>query len=216
MVEVELESKLLDSVTQSFWLLAAPWTAGCQASLPLTISQSSPKFMSTASVMPSGHLILWCPLLFLTSVFPSIRDFSNEFAVRITWPKHWSFNFSISASNQCSGLISLKIDRFDLAVHGALRSLFQHHRLKASVLWHHSKFLSANSHILSTMACYFCFPTFLTPYFVVSCTKALYICSTYTFLRFDTSTKQTWMVCIGWWTTQEQGLCLTILMASAI
>ena len=100
-------------------LLVTPLTAACQASLSLTISQSLPKFMSIASVMPSSHLILWCPLLLLPSICPSIRDFSNESVVCIKWPKYWSFNFSIIHSNKYSGLISLKTDWFDLlAVQG--------------------------------------------------------------------------------------------------
>ena len=86
-----------------------PWTAARQASLSLTISQSLPKFMFIASVMPSSHLILWHPLL-LPSIFPNIRDFSNESSVRIRWSKYWSFSFSISLSSEYSGLISLKID----------------------------------------------------------------------------------------------------------
>ena len=115
---------------------ATPWPAAQQASLSLTISQSLPKFMSIVSVMPFSHFILWCPLLLLPSIFPSIRDFSNESAVHIRWPKYWSF--SISPSNVYSGLISLKIDWFYfLAVQGIFRSLLQHHSLKASVLqWH--------------------------------------------------------------------------------
>ena len=120
-----------------FQLVATPWSAARQASLSHTISWSLPKFMSIASVMPSSHLILWCPLL-LASVFPSIRDFSSESAVCIRWPKSWSFIFSISAS-EYSGLISLKIDWFDLlAVQGTLRSLLQHRvsKGKASILWH--------------------------------------------------------------------------------
>ena len=92
--------------------------------------------MSVASVMPSSHLIFWCPLLLLPSVFPSIRDFTKESNVHIRWPKYWSFSFSISPSNEYSGLISLKIDWFDLpAVQRTLRSLLQHHSLKASILW---------------------------------------------------------------------------------
>ena len=83
------------SVAQSVWLFKTPWTAACQASLPLTISQSLPKFMSTATVMPSSHFILWCPLLLLPSIFPSIREFFDESAVCIKWPKYWS---SASAS----------------------------------------------------------------------------------------------------------------------
>ena len=92
------------------WLFATPWTVAYHAFLSLTISQSLPKFMSIALEMPSSHLILWCPLFLLSSIFPSIRDFSNELAVCIRWPKYWSFSFSISPSNKNSGLISLKID----------------------------------------------------------------------------------------------------------
>ena len=112
-----------------------PWTAAHQASLSLTTSRSLPKFMSIALVMPSSHLILWCPLLPLPSIFPSIRDFFSESAVHIRWLKYWRFSFSISPSIEYSELISLKIDWFDLlAVQGTLRSLFQHHSLKASML----------------------------------------------------------------------------------
>ena len=118
------------------WLFVTPWTAACQTSLSLTISQSLPKFMSIASVMPSSHLILWCPLFLLPSVFPSIRDFSNESPVRIKWPKSWSFSFSISPSNEYSGLISLEIDWFDpLDFQGTLRSLLQHHSSNTLILW---------------------------------------------------------------------------------
>ena len=96
----------------SVQLFAISWTAAHQASLSLTIFWSLPKFMSIASVMPSSHLILWCPLLLLPSIFPSIKDFSSELAVRIRWPKYW-FQL-ISPSKEFSGLISLKIDWFDL------------------------------------------------------------------------------------------------------
>jgi len=93
--------------------------------------------MSIESVMLSEHLILCCPLLLLPSVFPGIRVFSNELALNIRWPKYWSFNFSISPSNEYSGLISIRIDWFDLlAVPGTFKSLLQHHSLKASILWH--------------------------------------------------------------------------------
>ena len=113
-------------------LFATSWTATHLAFLSLTISWSFPKFMSIASVMPSSHLILWHSFL-LPSIFPSIRDFSNELAVHIRWPKYWSF--SISPSNEYSWLISLKIDCFSLlAVQGTLRSLLQHHSLKALIL----------------------------------------------------------------------------------
>ena len=106
------------------WLFAAPWTAACQASLFITNSQGLLKLMSIESVMPSNHLILCCPLLLLPSIFPSIRVFSNESALCIRWPKYWSFNFSISPSNEYSGLISFRIDWFDhLAVQGTLKSL---------------------------------------------------------------------------------------------
>ena len=113
-----------------------PWTAGRQASLPFTISQSLLKLMATESVMPSNHLILYYPLLLLPSIFSSIRVFSNESALHIRWPKYWSFSFSISPSNEYSGLISCRIDWFDLlAVQGTLKSLLQHHSLKGSILW---------------------------------------------------------------------------------
>ena len=122
-------------------LLATPWTAACQASLSLAISQSLPKFMCIASVMTSSHLILWCPLILLPSIIPSIREFSSESAVHIRWPKYWSFSFSISPSNKYSGLISLKIDWFDLlAVQGTLRSLLKNQSLKASILQHSAFF----------------------------------------------------------------------------
>ena len=105
-----------------------PWTAACQASLLLTMSRSSPKFMSIESVMPSNHLILCCPLLLLPSIFPSIRVFSNESAPRIRRPKYWSFSFSLSPSNEYSGLITFKIDWFDfLGIQVTLKGLLQHH-----------------------------------------------------------------------------------------
>ena len=109
-------------------LFVIPWIAACQASLSFTISQSLARFMSIESVILSNHLILCHPLLLLTSIFPSIRVFFNESAVCIRWPKYWSFNFSISPSNEYSGLISFRIDWFDLlAVQGTLKSLLQHH-----------------------------------------------------------------------------------------
>ena len=117
-------------------LLVTPWTIAHQASLSLTISRSLPKFMFIALVMPPSHLILWHPLLLLPSIFPSIRDFSNESSVHIRWTKYWSFSFSISPSSEYSELISLKIDWFDLfAVQGTFRSLLQHHSSKVSILW---------------------------------------------------------------------------------
>ena len=110
-----------------------PWSAAYPSFLSFTISWSLLKLMSIESVMPSNHLILCHPLLPLPSVFPSIRVFSNESALRIRWPKYWSF--SISPSNEYSGMISFRIDWFDLlAVQGTLKSLLQHHSFKASIL----------------------------------------------------------------------------------
>ena len=111
-----------------------PWTAALQASLTLTISRSLPKFMSIESVMPSNHLILGHPLLLPPSIFPSIRVFSSESAVHIRWPKYWCFSFSIRLSNEYSGLVSFRIDWIDLAHQRTLKSLLQHHSLKASIL----------------------------------------------------------------------------------
>ena len=110
---------------------AAQWTAARQASLSITTSQSLLRFMCIQLVMPSNHLILCRPLLFLPSIFPSIRVFSNESVLHIRWPKYWSF--SISPSNEYSGLISFRIDCFDLlAVQGTLKSLLQDYSSKAS------------------------------------------------------------------------------------
>ena len=117
------------------WLFASPWTTACQASLSITNSQSLPKLMSIELVMPSNHLILCHPLLLLPSIFPSIWVFSNESALRIRWPKYWSFN--ISLSNEHPGLISIRMDWLDLlAVQGTLKSLLQQHSSKASILRH--------------------------------------------------------------------------------
>ena len=110
------------------------WTAARQASLSFIISWRVLKPMSIELVMPSNHLILCCPLL-PPSVFVSIRVFSNESVLHIRWPKYWSFSFSISPSNEYSGLISFRIDWCDLAVQGTLKSLLQHHSSKASILW---------------------------------------------------------------------------------
>ena len=123
-------------------LFATPWTAAHQALLLSTVSQSLLKLISIEPVMPSNHLILCCPLLLLLSVFPSIRVFSNKLALRIRWTKYWSFSFSNSPSNECSGLISFRIDWLDLlAVQGTFRSLLQHHKSKASILWHLAFFM---------------------------------------------------------------------------
>ena len=115
---------------------ATPLTTAHQASLSIAKSRNILKLMSIEMVMPSNHLILCCcPLLLLSSIFPSIRVFSNESILCIRWPKYQSFSFSISPSNEYSGLISFRIDRFDLAVQGTLKSLLQHHSSKASILW---------------------------------------------------------------------------------
>ena len=115
--------------------LRTPRTAAHQASLTITNSRSLLKLMSVESVMPSIHLILCRPLLLPASIFPSIRGFSSESVLRIRWPNYWSFNFSISPSNEYSGLIAFRIDWFDLlAVQGTLKSLLQHYSLKASIL----------------------------------------------------------------------------------
>ena len=125
-------------------LFATPWTAAHQASLSITNSWSSPKPMSIELVMPSNHLIFCCPLFLLPSIFPSTRVFSSESALRIGWPKYWSFSFNISPSNEYSGLISFRMDWLDLLeVQGTLESLLQHHSSKASILWHSAFFYSS-------------------------------------------------------------------------
>ena len=129
------------------WLFATPWTAAHQASLFITKCWSLLKLMSIESVMSSNHLILCCPLLLLPSIFPSIRVFSNESVLHIRWPKYWSFSYSISLSNEYSGLISFRIDWFDLlAVQGTLKSLLQHHSSKASILQSSAFFIVQRSH----------------------------------------------------------------------
>ena len=128
-------------------LFATPWTAARQASLSITNSRSPAKPMSIKLVMPSNHLILCHPLLLLPSIFPSIRVFSNESALRIRWPKYWSFSFNISLSNEHPGLISFRMNWLDvLAVQGILKSLLQHHSSKASILWHSAFFIVQLSH----------------------------------------------------------------------
>ena len=113
-----------------------PWTAAHQPSLFFIISWSLLRLMSIEPVMPSNHLILCCPLLLLHSIFPSIRVFSNELVLHIRWSKYWSFSFGIGLSKEYPGLISYRIDWFDLlAVQGTLKSFLQHHSLKASILW---------------------------------------------------------------------------------
>ena len=126
-------------------LLVTPWTPACQASLSIT--RSSLKPMSIESVMPSSHLILCHPLFLLPPILHSIRVFSNESALRIRWPKYWSFSFNISPSNEHPGLISFRMDWLDLlAVQGTLKSLLQHHSSKASILRHSAFFIVQLSH----------------------------------------------------------------------
>ena len=147
-VQVTLTFKVqFNSVSQSCPTLCDPWTAAHEASLSISNSQSLLKFMSIESVMPSNHLILCRTLLIPPSIFPSIRVFSNESVLRIRWPKYWSFSFSISPSNEYSGLVSFRIEWFDLfAVQGTLKGLPQHHSSKASILWHSAFFIVQLSH----------------------------------------------------------------------
>ena len=129
------------------WLFVTPWTAAPQASLYFTISRSLLKLMSGELVTASNYLILCCSLLFLPSIFPSIRVFSNELALHIKWPKYWNVSFSISSFNEYSALISFRIDWFDLlAVQVTLKSFLQHHSSKASILWGSDFFIVQLSH----------------------------------------------------------------------
>ena len=128
-------------------LFVTPWTTACKAFLSFTIFQSLLKLMSVESMTPSNHLIFCHSLLLLPSIFPSIRIFSNESALRIRWPKYWSLSFSINPFNDYSGLISFRIDLLDLlAVQGTLKSLFQYHGSKASILWCSAFFMAQLSH----------------------------------------------------------------------
>ena len=123
-------------------LFVTPRTAVCWVSLSITNSQSLLKLMSIESVMPSNHLVHCCPLLLLPSIFPSLRVFSKESILHMRWSKYSSFSFSISPSNEYSGLISFRIHRLDLlAVQGTLKSLLQHHSSKASIPWHSAFFI---------------------------------------------------------------------------
>ena len=133
-------------------LFATPWIAAHQASLSIPNSQSLPKLMSIESVMPSNHLILCHPFLLLPPIPPSLRAFSNESALRMRWPKYWSFSFSISSSSEHPGLISFRMDWLDLlAVQGTLKNLLQHHSLKASVLQCSAFFIVQLSHPYMTI-----------------------------------------------------------------
>ena len=128
-------------------LFATPWNVAHQPSLFFMISQSLLRLLSIELVMPSNHLFLCCPLLLLPSIFPSIRGFSNESVLCIKGPKYWSFSFSISPANEYSGLISFRMDWFDLlAVQGTLKSLLQHHSSKVSILQHSAFFIVQLSH----------------------------------------------------------------------
>ena len=130
---------------------ATPWITACQASLSITNSQSPPKPKSIGLMMPSSHLIFCCPLLLLPSIFPSIRVFSNESALRIRWPKYWTFGFNISPSNEHPGLISFRMDWLDLlAVQGTLKSLLQHHSSKTSIRHPSAFFIVQLSHPYTT------------------------------------------------------------------
>ena len=134
------------------WLFATPWTAACHASLSFIISQSLLKLMSIESMMSSNHHILCHVLLFLPSVFPRIRVFSNESVLSIRWPKYWSSSFSISSANEYSGLKSVRIDWVDLlAVQEILKSFLQHHSSKASILQCSAFFIAQLSHPYMTI-----------------------------------------------------------------
>ena len=149
--------KTINSSVQSLsrvCLFAMAWSAGCQASLSITKSRSLPKLMSIELVKPYDHLILCWPLLLSPSIFPSIRVFSNESALRIRWPTYWSFSFSTSPSNEYSQLISFGIDWLNLhAVQRSLKSLLQHYSSKASILWHLAFFMVQLSHPYCCCCC---------------------------------------------------------------
>ena len=149
MLEIPVSSVQFISVQSLSYvqLFATPWSVGCQASLSITNSWSLLKLMSIESLMPSNHLILCRPLLLLPSIFPSIRVFSNESALRIRWPNYWSFSFNMSPSNEYSGLISFRIEWFDFhAIQGTLKSLLQHHSSQASILLCSAFFIVELSH----------------------------------------------------------------------
>ena len=129
---IGLLSVQFSSVSQSCPIFATPWIAARQTSLSITNSQSSLRFTSIESVMPSSHLILCHPFLLLTPIAPSMKDFSKESTLCMRWPKYWSFSFSISPSNEHPGLVSFRMDWLDLlTVQGTLKSLLQHHSSKA-------------------------------------------------------------------------------------
>ena len=170
-ITLNLLSRLYISVIQSLscvWLFAIPWTAGHQASLSFTIFQSLFKLMPIEPVMPSNHLIFSHPLLLLPSVFPSLRVFSSESTLYNKWLNYWSFGFSISPSNEYSGLISFRIDWFDLlVVQGTAKSLLQCHSSEASILWCSTFFMFQLSH------------PYMTPGKTIALTIWIYLCSVY-------------------------------------
>ena len=138
---------LVVQLLRRVWLFAAPWIAACQISPSFTISWSLFRLMSIMSMMPSNHLIPCHPYLLLPSIFPSFTVFSNESVLLIMWPKYWSFSFSINPSNEYPGLVSIRIDWFDLlAVQETFKSLLQHHSTKASILQHSAFFMVQLSH----------------------------------------------------------------------
>ena len=148
-IDVNIVYIQFSSVTQSCTTLDSltSWTAARKACMSFTNSQNLLKLVSIESVMTFNHLILCCPLPFPPSIFSSIRGFSNESVLHIRWPKYWTFGFSISSSNEYSGLISFRMDRFDLlAVQGTLKSLLQYHSSKASILRHSAFFIAQLSH----------------------------------------------------------------------
>ena len=146
MIETQFNEHSVQSLSR-VQLFVTPWIAARQASLSITSYQSLLRLMSIESVMPSNHLILCHPLLLPPSVFPRVRVFSNESVLHIRWPKYGSFSFSISPSNEYSGLISLRMDWFDLlAIQGTLKSLLHHHSSKASILWCLAFFIVQLSH----------------------------------------------------------------------
>ena len=150
-----LLGNLHDSLVQSLShirLFVTPWTAAHQASLSITNSRILLKLKFVELVTPSNHLILCTPFLLPPSIFPSIRVFSNESVLRLKWPKYWNFNFSISPSNEYSGLISFRMDWLDfLAVQGTLKSLLQQHSSKASILQHSAVFIVQLPHPYMTI-----------------------------------------------------------------
>ena len=165
------------------WLFATPWTAASQTSLSFSISWTLLKFISVESVMPSNHLFLCYPLLFLPSVFPSIRVLYNESAVCIRWLKYLSFSFSISPSSEYSGLILFRIDWFDLLpVHGTPKSLLQHHISKASVLQCSAFFMVQLSHPYMTIGKTTALPIWT---FVSKVMSLLFVCLFVCFLLKD-------------------------------